>query len=504
MIRISEGVPGLSCHFLSVFIGNCRDLTRFVNRLPVRNQMMSAPRCVIQLLSAEAHAVDLQLNLLCVRADPKIYLLSRVEIPVREYVDHRFVVCRCPCRLPDIKCILCKACRIHLPQIGISRMVRRGLSDVVKARPQELTHRIGKIPVHGDALLQTLGAPARRRIPEGGALLILLRENPCRQREVVDSSAAAEGTGLRPVNHPVRMLCVVRCIIFLGVVVACKLVQIRAPLRVLPGHVIRCGRYPRIAEGIQCLHLFHQHFRKVASLFVRVLVVNLIADAPQDDAGMIAVSSHKAGHVPRLPVPKKARIIIGRLRALPHIEGLIHDQQSHLIGQIQCLCRKRIVGEADGIGAHLLHDAVLPGKCIPVKGRAQCSLVRVQADAVELHVPAVQRKAPVRSKGDLPEADPDPLGLQKAAVPSNETHLQKIEHRIFDVPALDSCGFVEMYRLADRSPAHSLSSRLVCRQCKGSPCRCILLSRRQNFLSLRVQNAYRNPGLRIFRRRIAR
>ena len=415
-VGISEGMPRLTGNFFSVLPGNRSDFARHIGNLPVCDQMRTAPLRMIQLLSSEALPVDEKFHLLCVRADAKIDLLTDIKIPVRENMHHRICPDIGPCGLPDIVGILREAGGINDSKIGILRVIGRRLSDVIKAGPEELSHGEIQIPVNGNTSFHALCAPACHRVSECRALLILIRKDSRPQREVINAAACADGACLRSVNDPVRVLFMMIFVIFLRIVVSGNLIQLRAVLRIFPRHVVGAGRDAGIPAGIQRLHLLHQKLRYLVTALIRMLVINFVSDAPENHAGVIAVSPDKALHVPCLPLIEKAGIVKLSLSPLPHIEGFVHDKKSHLIRKIQRFRRERIVRKTDGVDTHLLLDLELPPQRIQPEGGSECSLIRVLAGSVDLHPSSVQKESLLRVKGRFAEADPEVLLLQQCSV----------------------------------------------------------------------------------------
>ena len=166
---------------------------------------------------------------------------------------------------------------------------------------------------------------------------------------------------------------------------------------------------------------------------------------------MIPVAADKALHVPCLPVIEEPRIVELRLAPLPHIKGFIHDQETHFIGKLQGFRRKRIVRKANRIDAHLLLNFKLPAQRIRPESCPQCSLIRMLAGAVQLHVPPVQEKAMIRIKGGLPEADPEIFGLKRLSGSPVQTHFEAVPVRLFDVPGADAGIRSEVKNPAERS-----------------------------------------------------
>ena len=91
-------------------------------------------------------------------------------------------------------------------------------------------------------------------------------------------------------------------------------------------------------------------------LFLLGRVLNLIAGAVEDDAGVIAVAHHRVaqiGLVPILEVEVVSALGI-RLADGPGIKQLVHDEQSHAVAKVEELRRRRVMCRADGIDAKLL------------------------------------------------------------------------------------------------------------------------------------------------------
>ncbi len=91
-----------------------------------------------------------------------------------------------------------------------------------------------------------------------------------------------------------------------------------------------------------------------------VLLVDLVADAPHDHAGVIPFSPDHGLQVPGVPGVEEPAVIAGRLAPPPAVERLDHHQEAHAIGQIQQLGRGRIVRRPERVAAHLLEDFKLP------------------------------------------------------------------------------------------------------------------------------------------------
>ena len=60
-----------------------------------------------------------------------------------------------------------------------------------------------------------------------------------------------------------------------------------------------------------------------------------VADAPDEDAGMIPVAQNhvrQVAHVPGVPIEV---VVVRRLRFLPHVEGFVHHDEAHAVGEVE-------------------------------------------------------------------------------------------------------------------------------------------------------------------------
>ena len=135
------------------------------------------------------------------------------------------------------------------------------------------------------------------------------------------------------------------------------------------------------------------------------LVGNFIARAPHHHRGMIPVAEDHARDVPLPPFVEMDVVGVALLDLghAPFVEGLVHDQESQLVAEVEELRGGRIVAGADGVAAHRAErfQAALPD---PLgHGRAHATAVVMQADAVELHVLAVDQAALVGVETHLPD-----------------------------------------------------------------------------------------------------
>ena len=149
----------------------------------------------------------------------------------------------------------------------------------------------------------------------------------------------------------------------------------------------------------------------------RPLVGDFVADAPENDAGMIAVAAQLRAPVLLVPVVEEQMIIVRPLAALPAIKRLVHHQHAHPVAQIEQFRRGRIVAGADGVAAHLLQNLNLPLQRAGVDGRAERAQVVMVANAVESDALAVQQETVVG--GELDRADAEGrFDIGPASLPS--------------------------------------------------------------------------------------
>ena len=140
---------------------------------------MTASLFMRQLLPAAALSIAEQLYKGRIGTDPYIDALSFIKIPVWKNMNHRCFPVIGPCRLPDIISILRESGRVHLSEVGILRMIRCRLPDVIKPGPQELSHGKIHIPVFADTSLHGLCPPAGRAVPKARTLFVILSQNTC-------------------------------------------------------------------------------------------------------------------------------------------------------------------------------------------------------------------------------------------------------------------------------------------------------------------------------------
>ena len=84
---------------------------------------------------------------------------------------------------------------------------------------------------------------------------------------------------------------------------------------------------------------------------------DLVADGPHEDARMVAVAAYVVLQVLFDELLK--RLVLASRRPVPLVEALVPDEEPHLVAEVEHLRGGRIVRCADGVHAHVLHDAEL-------------------------------------------------------------------------------------------------------------------------------------------------
>ena len=132
---------------------------------------------------------------------------------------------------------------------------------------------------------------------------------------------------------------------------------------------------------------------------------NFIANAPEDNAGMISVAEHHRVDIALPPLFEIQVIVFQILGSFPHVERLIDHQHPEPIAGVQERGRRRIVATTDRVKTIRLHqfDPPLFG---PInRNRTQHSIVMVQATAPQLERFAIDAKTPFRVYFDLPDPE---------------------------------------------------------------------------------------------------
>src|SRR4051812_12234612 len=109
----------------------------------------------------------------------------------------------------------------------------------------------------------------------------------------------------------------------------------------------------------------------------------------------MAIASNECTQVLFVPVRVEQVIVERRLLARPLIERLVHDEESHLVGQVQQLGRWRVVAGADGVASHFGEQLELPLQRADVDRGAKRAEIVVVAYPIQLDVFAVEKESAV-------------------------------------------------------------------------------------------------------------
>ena len=324
-------------------------------------------------LAAEIAAVDDQGHFVAVAVHPDGYFFSFVsrQVPVRQDMQDRLVR---PPGLQVIRLVFGEAAIVQDAEFrtGGRILQRVGFAAVVEAGPVEQAGQPGpgriELPAPFDAVIETvrsLGAAVERRHPAGSNIIVV---NPAR---------AAAGGFLRPERHPQRIISPV-------------LVDRILEDIIVPGHI---GSFQDLGAAAGSHHHGTGWIEPVAEPghrpgdpFALLIPFNppfFVADAPQQDAGVMAVTlDHLA-----------ERFQLRRIDA--HQPRLFQDIHAQAVADVQQGGRSRIVGGADGIDAVALQllDAIHIQRV--GDGGTHTGMVLVDIHAVDAEHLAVDQDTPV-------------------------------------------------------------------------------------------------------------
>ncbi len=85
-----------------------------------------------------------------------------------------------------------------------------------------------------------------------------------------------------------------------------------------------------------------------------VVIGDLVSDAPNDDARMVAVAHDHVADIGRGPLVEESSVVVRVLALVPTIKRLIHHEETHAIGHIQEFWCRRVVRRAKPVDTHVL------------------------------------------------------------------------------------------------------------------------------------------------------
>ena len=86
------------------------------------------------------------------------------------------------------------------------------------------------------------------------------------------------------------------------------------------------------------------------------MLSDFIADAPEDDAGVVAIAANERPHVFFVPLREEEVIIVASFAADPAVERFVHDDEAQAVAKIEQFGSGRIVAGANGVEAIRLHQ----------------------------------------------------------------------------------------------------------------------------------------------------
>ncbi len=137
-------------------------------------------------------------------------------------------------------------------------------------------------------------------------------------------------------------------------------------------------------------------------------VVHFVANAPEDDAGMIAVADDEVLDVGDGPLGEDFAVAVMAGRAVvaagdplvlagrEFVKRLVHHEEAELVAEIEQGGVGRIVAGADGIGADFLEREQAAQEHFVRHGRADGAGIVMQADTLDLHIFPIEKKSLVR------------------------------------------------------------------------------------------------------------
>ena len=200
-------------------------------------------------------------------------------------------------------------------------------------------------------------------------------------------------------------------------------------------------------------------------------IIDLVADAPKEDAGVIAVAAHHVGHIAVDPlleevvgsverwgadVPALDPLALGKF---PFVGSLVHHEQAEFVAKViedGCL---RIVGAADGIDTNLLEVLEASTPHIVGHGSTERAGIVMQTDALDLHPAAIERKALVGIELQRTQADVDLIAVD-GLIAFQERGAQQVEIGIVEVPAMRTSD-IEAYLVGSLGANHLLSHHVT-------------------------------------------
>ena len=131
---------------------------------------------------------------------------------------------------------------------------------------------------------------------------------------------------------------------------------------------------------------------------------NLIAYAPADDAGVVAVALHHRLNILLVARVDESGIVVRVFRRTPAVKSLIDNQHTQRVTGIKESTTRRIMSRTNKIKACVLHLPHLTDLCRIKSHGTQHTVIMMQAGSINQQWLAVKHKTPLSGKVD--SADP--------------------------------------------------------------------------------------------------
>ena len=131
---------------------------------------------------------------------------------------------------------------------------------------------------------------------------------------------------------------------------------------------------------------------------------DLIADAPADDAGVVAVALHHLADVVGVARVDKRGIVVGRLGRAPAVEGLADDEHADGVAGIEEGACSRIMTRPDKVEASLLHQPDLTDFGSIESHRSEHAVVVMHTGTINQERLAVEQEATLCIEGEGADA----------------------------------------------------------------------------------------------------
>ena len=145
--------------------------------------------------------------------------------------------------------------------------------------------------------------------------------------------------------------------------------------------------------AVQRADLLRQPLRDPISVSRAGPLEDLIANGPENDAGVVSVPQRKGFYIPLPPLVEELVVAVGRFADVPAVKGFVDDEEAILVAQVQKPLGGRVVGQPQGVVAGLFVGLQHPAGLTVEVRRAQGTGDMMDAAALELYGFAVDPQA---------------------------------------------------------------------------------------------------------------